>query len=534
MGGPVESFDMIFVGSGAGGVVGAFTAARRGLKTLLIEKADVAGGTTCYSGAGIWFPGSGPTRRAGTGHDVDAAREYLRTIVGDPSREERQDAYLEAGVRVIDELEADEHFGEFRYGRVPDYFDGAPGAIPQGHTIFPPEIAAAEVGDLAGVIRPHIPAERWGEPREEVFSGGRALVARALKGLLASGNGTLRLGTALDRLVVEGGRVVGIVAVSDGAEQEFRATKGVVLAAGGFEYDRELREEHQPGFLEIGWSNGAPTNTGDALRAGLAVGAAVDLLDEAWFVPGVVQPDGRPLFHTGTRGGIWVNAAGRRFVNELAPYDQAGHAIVHAHRESGISHIPAYWILDQRQLDRDNLGAPPGEPLPAAWIESGALRRADSVHDLATIIGAPAETLRATIERFNSFEASGVDEDFHRGQTPWDKLAMRAVGYPWMARINQALPLTSDSPNPLVVALEPPYYVATILPSDIGTKGGLVTDADSRVLREDGTPIPGLYAAGNCASPMSGRVYPGAGSPVGTSIAFAYRAVLDVAALQEA
>lgn len=525
-----DTFDIIFVGSGAGGLIGAWTAAVRGLRTLVVEKANVVGGTTAYSGAGIWFPGSAPIRRA-TESDAspEQARIYLRSVIADPFRESRQDAYLDAGIRVIDELEGDEHFGLFRYGSVPDYFSTAPGATPTGNTIFPAAIPAEELGEYASLIRPPIPVERWGSEPETVFSGGRALIGRALKAFLSTGNGTLVTSAAMEGLLTSHGRVTGVTVLSGDNRKTYSAKLGVVLATGGFEHSSELRGRYQSSHLHIGWSNGADTNTGDALRAGIALGAATDLLDEAWFVPGVVQPDGRPLFHTGTRGGIWINKSGHRFVNELEPYDQAGHVLYRQLVSSAGEDSPAYWILDERQVVRDNLSGVPGEPLSPTWLASGALSRCDSMEEIAVATGAPIAALKHTLERFNSFANAGIDEDFHRGESPWDQLALHAVGYPWNPQMNYPNPLHNASPNPLVSALHPPYFVARVVPSDIGTKGGLVTDDDARVLHEDGTAITGLYAVGNAAAAFSGRVYPGAGTPIGSSIAFAYRAVLDMA-----
>ncbi|MFI5881147.1 FAD-dependent oxidoreductase [Streptomyces sp. NPDC051554] len=526
-----DVYDVIVVGSG-GGLVGACLAASRGLRTLVIEKTDRVGGTTAYSGSGLWYPGSAPMRRAGLDDSVEDARTYLRSTVDDASREPLQDAYLRAGVLLIDELEQNPWFQSFVHLPVPDYYPSVTGSSPTGHTIFPPQVTVAELGEHARLVRACLPTQRWGHDEGPVLSGGRALIGRTLAAFLETGHGSLRLNTALESLVVEDGRVVGVEAVSDGEQVTFRATGGVILAAGGFERNRELREKYQP-VPERGseWTHGAPGNTGDALQAGIAVGAATDLLDAAWFTPGLVWPDGLPLFHTGTRGGIWVNAAGERFVNETRPYDQAGREIVRLHATTGVSHIPAHWIIDQRQLDRDSFGGPYDQPVRPEWFESGALKRADSLEELAKLIDVPLDALRATVEEFNGYAHTGVDEKFHRGETPWDQMAQYVLGFPALPELNYpAPPATTEWPNPLLPPLDtPPYYVATILPADIGTKGGLRIDEHARVLRPDGQPIEGLYASGNTAAAMTGRVYPGAGAPIGSSVAFSYLAVLDIA-----
>lgn len=528
-----DVWDVIIVGTGAGGLIGAYLAASRGLRTLLLEKTDKVGGTTAYSGAGIWYPGSAPIARAEIDDDLEAGRAYLRAVVDDPSREPLQDAYLAAGVAVIEELEKNPWFEGFFHAPVPDYFPTAKGATVTGRTIFPQPVQVTALGEEADLVRRPLFTERFGIDEGPLWTGGRALVGRSLKAFLETGNGELLTETALESLVVEGGRVVGVVAVRAGEQQTFRAERGVLLAAGGFERNAEMRQEHQN--LTGEWSNGAPQNTGDAIQAGVAVGAATELMGEAWFAPGVVQPDGLPLFHSGTRGGIWVNGEGERFVNEVAPYDQAGRAMRNGHSTTGVSHIPAHWVLDQKALDRFSYGSDPAQAPSQEWFDSGALRKAESLDEVAEMIGVPAEKLKATVEEFNASAASGVDEKFHRGETPWDVMNSYFVGFPaggWSGPdMNYMTEPDPELANQMLVPMDqPPYYVGQVMLSDIGTKGGLRTDPDAKVLTEDGSPIEGLYATGNSMAAMAGRVYPGAGTPVGSSIAFAYRAVSDIAA----
>ena len=517
-------YDVIVVGSGTG-LIGAYAAASRGLSVLVLEKADRLGGTTAHSGAGIWLPGNPAIDRAGLDDGAEVARPYLDELIGDDAPEALRAAYLDAGPVMIDELERNPRFQHFRWRGVPDYYPTAPGSFAEDRTIFPPRIERQELGDLEPLLRRPIWSERFGAEPEERLVGGQALIARAMLALIETGNATIRTGTGLDRLIVDDdGAVIGVVArTSAGEPRHFGARHGVLLSAGGYEHNAELRARHQ---APVGneWTQGAPGNTGDALAAAIDIGAGTALLDEAWFAPGVVVPDGPPVFYTMVWSGIWVNAAGERFMNERLPYDQAGHAILAAHRSSEASHIPTHWVFDQRQIDNPGAFAQlPVEPQIDGWfgidewMAAGVLERADSLAELAEQIGVPAESLHETVERFNEFARHGVDEDFHRGETPWDLL------------IEQVMGAHRDGDNPcLGVIDQAPFYAVRVVPTDLGTKGGITTDDHARALREDGSVIPGLYASGNTMAPMSGRVYPGAGVPVGSGMVFAYLAALDM------
>ncbi|MEE4023405.1 FAD-binding protein [Gordonia sp. PKS22-38] len=527
-----ETFDVVVVGSGGGGMIGGYLAAARGLRTLIIEKTDQVGGTTSYSGAGLWFPGSSPVTRAGIEEsDRQAAREYLRAVVDDASREDLQDAYLTAGPALIGELEKNPWFGEFTHMPVPDYFASLPGATPHGRTVFPSPISVAELGDKADLVRRSIYTERYGHTEDDTLVGGRAFIARALAAFLDTGNGEIRVNTALRQLITENGRVVGVEAERAGDIVTVRAERGVLLAAGGFEHNAELRAKYGAIPSTGDWSDGVDSNVGDALLAGIAVGADTDLMDEAWYVPGVVQPDGKPVFNHASRGGIWVNAEGKRFTNETAPYDQAGHAIRNGERDTDVSHTPTYWVFDHKQLSRDGFGGKsPESPIADEWFESGALKKADTLEELASLIDVPSAELIASVQTFNGYVTGGVDEEFRRGETPWDQMCQFIVGYPALPEQNFIVPIEAEGPNPLIVSIDsPPYYAATLLLSDIGTKGGLKTDSTARVLNAEGEPIGGLYATGNTMAAMSGKVYPGAGTPIGSALAFAYQAVSDIA-----
>jgi 3-oxosteroid 1-dehydrogenase len=294
------------------------------------------------------------------------------------------------------------------------------------------------------------------------------------------------------------------------------ARRGVLLCAGGFERDEALRHEHQREPIGTGWTVGAEANTGDAIRLGRDLGAGLALMDDAWWGPSVPLPRG-PYFLLAERslpGAILVNAAGRRFVNESAPYVDAVHAMYDAHT-ADVPHVPAWLVFDQRYRDRYLFTSrAPRQPLPEKWYRSGVAVKAGTLEKLAADIGVPGDILRATVTRFNAMAERGRDDDFHRGESAYD----RYYGDP------------RNKPNPNLAALvKAPFHAVRIVPGDLGTKGGLLTDAAGRVLREDRSVIPGLYAAGNTSALVMGRTYAGPGATLGPAMTFAYLAVKDAA-----
>jgi succinate dehydrogenase/fumarate reductase flavoprotein subunit len=277
----------------------------------------------------------------------------------------------------------------------------------------------------------------------------------------------------------------------------------VLLAAGGFECDAAGRGERGVAG-SADWTMAPPgANTGDAISAAVRIGAATGLLDQAWWCPGLASPDGRAAFMLGLRGGLMVDGSGRRFANESLPYDQMGRQMAAAD-----DRVPAYLIFDSRSGGRLPAISVPSA-VPDEHLAAGVWVRADSVAELAGALGLPADALADTVERFNGFAERGVDEDFHRGEDPYDRYFASGPG-----------------PNPCLVPVDrPPYYAARVVLSDLGTKGGLRTDTDARVLDAEDSPIPGLYAAGNTSASFTGPYYPGPGIPIGSAMAFAYRAV---------
>jgi 3-oxosteroid 1-dehydrogenase len=345
---------------------------------------------------------------------------------------------------------------------------------------------------------------------------GQALVAGLRAGLLRA-DVPLWLDTPMVELRTDGGAVTGVLVRRDGHDVVVRARLGVVLAAGGFEHNEQLRKRHQREPVGTRWTVGAKENTGDAILAGAGLGAALDLMDDAWWGPSIPLTGG-PYFCLAERtlpGCLMVNAHGRRFVNEAAPYVDAVHAMYGDGEGPGVN-LPTWLIADQRYRNRYVFaGLGPRQPFPGRWYRAGVVVRARTLAELAERTGLPADELTSTVDRFNTFARNGVDEDFHRGDSAYD----RYYGDPRVT--------PNPSLAPLAVA---PFYAVRMVPGDLGTKGGLRTDARARVLTTDGGVIPGLYAAGNTSAAVMGHTYAGAGATIGPAMTFGYLAAVDIAA----
>ncbi|QLL08531.1 FAD-binding protein [Mycobacterium vicinigordonae] len=509
-----QEYDVLVAGSGGGGVTGAYTAAREGLDVLLVEATDKFGGTTAYSGGGgVWFPCNPVLQRAGSWDGVedtiDDALTYYHAVVGDRTPRELQETYVRGGAPLIEYLEQDPHL-KFVPLPWPDYYGKAPKARLDGRRHIaakPLKVAAAP--ELRDAIRGPLDTDRLGAPTPpDYYIGGRALIARFLTAIGQYPNATLRRDTALVDLVVVDGRVHGAVVERNGERTAIRTRLGVLLAAGGFENNDELRRRYGvPGVARD--TMGGPGSLGQALQAGIAAGADTDLLDQAWWSPGMTHPDGRSAFALWFTGGIFVNQDGNRFVNESRAYDRAGREIIARLRDGSVT-LPYWMIYDDREGEVPPVKAA-NVPIVETqkYVDAGLWHTADTLEELATLIGVPAAALTATVARFNEFAAAGRDDDFGRGDEAFDRAF-------------------SGGASPLVPIDKPPYHAAAFGISDLGTKGGLRTDAAARVLDASGRPIPGLYAAGNTMAAPSGLAYPGGGNPIGTSMLFSHLAVRDM------
>ncbi|MFI6951189.1 FAD-dependent oxidoreductase [Streptomyces sp. NPDC050422] len=502
--------DVIVVGSGAGAMTGALTAAGDGLDTVVLERTALLGGTSAYSGAACWLPGTQVQERAGLDDSTEAADAYLRAVTDD-AEAPRREAFLRHAPELVARLERDPAI-EFEWRAFPDYV-AAPGRMDAGRSFVPLDLDPELLGELLPLVRPAVDRDRAGQghPAGAPLTAGRALIGRLLLAGTRTGNAHIRTQHHVTGLVTEDGRVTGVEAQTPNGTVRVRARRGVLLAAGGFEGDGPLRAEHRvPGGAA--WSM-APrgTNTGELLRAAVEAGAATGLMDEAWWCPGTELPDGSAAFTLGLRGGLMVDGSGRRFANESLPYDRMGRAIAAAQEADS----PVHLVFDSRAGGAlPAITVPPVDP--ADGLAAGTWVRADSVAELAGLIGLPADALAATVTRFNGFAAGGTDEDHHRGEDPYDLFFADRSAAP--------------GPNPCLVPVDrPPYYAARLVLSDLGTKGGLRTDTDARVLDTRGRPLAGLYAAGNTGASFTGRVYPGPGVPIGTAMVFASLAVRHMA-----
>ncbi|NVK43999.1 MAG: FAD-dependent oxidoreductase [Oceanospirillaceae bacterium] len=557
---PGLEVDVLVVGSGAGAQAAALRAHDNGLKVLVIEKSDRYGGTSAVSGGGIWIPDNHQIPGLGGSDSFDEALQYIKTVTRGMVPEARIRAYLEHAPRMLRYLEENTRVRFAAQPQYSDYYPEQAGAKPGYRSMDPSPFDARMLGDEFARMREPSPGTlmmgrmtmtmaearvllcrgpgwigltlkilaryyrdipgRLKSRRDRHLTLGNALVG-ALRRSLMDRNIPLWLGTAAQSLLFERGRVAGVRATRNGDTVEIRARKGVILGAGGFERNQQMRERYLPQPSRSEWTAAPPCNTGDGIRAALELGAATALMDHAWWAP-TVRVEGeekqRALFvERNLPGCILVNRAGQRFVNEAAPYSDIVYAMYEANRPEAQS-VPAYLIFDADFRHKYPCGpllpgyAQPDRAVPEMVRPS--FKRADTLEELAQILGIDPAGLCGTVKCFNDYARAGLDPDFHKGESLFDLY----YGDPTV------------TPNPCLAPLEKgPFYAMVVDAGDIGTKGGLVTDTRARVLNESGEPIPGLYAIGNSAASMMGPTYPGAGSTIGPAMTFGVLAADDLA-----
>lgn len=541
--------DFLIVGSGGGGMAAGITAAHSGLDTLIIDKGATYGGSTAISGGGIWIPNAPTLRAKGVVDKRSSIRRYLDVITDGKVPADRLDAFVDNGPALMELLDKSPYMKLYWVKGYSDYHPEFEGGSALGRTIeckpFDTRalkedekfqrpnsmkgplglwVTSKDYHDLAMVKRTWkgrraslVAAWRVSSNvirRRHMATGGRALVAR-MRMVLKDAGVPLWLKTSMTELITDDrGTVIGVVAERDGTTIRIGARRGVLLATGGFDHNKEMRAQYLPRHGVADVSSGARENVGDGIVAGQRLGAAVDLMDDAWWMPSVLHPMGAVIPLVSERcipPSVIVNSAGRRFTNESAPYVN----FVHEQLEGG--HVPAWFIMDTKAKNRYPFAQVlPNVPFPQGFYDSGVVHKAETLRELAEAIGVPADALVETVDRFNGFARSGVDEDFGRGESAYD----RYYGDP-----------TMKNPN-LDEIVKGPFYAIRCEAGDLGTKGGLVCDADSRVLREDGTVIDGLYATGNTSASVMGNEYAGAGATIGPSMVFGYIAARHVSATE--
>ncbi len=526
--------DFLIVGSGAAGLTAAIVAKDRGLRVTVIEKADRLGGATAVSGGVVWIPNNHHMSAAGIADSKDDARRYIARLADGRSSDELIDVFVERGPEMLRYMEAHTPLRFSAIAGYPDYHPEFPGGRPGGRSLevdlFDPQLLgpwakklrrSAVFGMAIMTVTEAIEWRVFSRPAQLPFT---TLAKRYKQGLLSSG-GALCGGllqacinrgieplvlTAARELVVEEGAVIGLKATAPNKELSIRAHKGVLLASGGFEWSPELAARFLSGPLSH--PNSPPANEGDGLRMAMAVGADLGNMSEAWWCPSLVIPgeeyDGRQL----SRGdfairsmphSIIVNRRGQRFVNEAHNYNDMMKAFFAfdpvAYERTN---LPAWLILDQNYRDKYALlTAIPGMPTP------DFIPQAETLAELAQKVGIDPQGLAATVERVNGFARAGVDSDFRRGESVYDHF----YGDP------------EHQPNPNLGVLEkPPFFALQVHPGAIGTKGGPRVNRHAQVLRTDGRPITGLYAAGNAMAGITGPGYPGAGSTIAMAMTFGY------------
>ncbi|MDT0201597.1 3-oxosteroid 1-dehydrogenase [Nocardioides sp. AE5] len=544
-------YDVIVVGTGGAGFTAALAAHERGLSTLVIEATGGFGGSTARSGGGVWIPNNYALRAAGQSQPVEEVKEYLYSIIGDTVERERIDAFVDNGPAAL-EFIRDHSAADFRW--VPnysDYYPEAPGGKASGRSVEPKPIDGHVIGDELERLTPSYTKAPAGmvvtqkdyrhislgmrtlrgpltmikvfltrlltmARGKRMYGMGMAMMIGMRKGLLDR-DIPLWYDTPLTDLQVTDGRVTGVVVQRNGAEQALTARRGVVLACGGFEHNDEMRKKFQRAPIGNEWTTGAAGNTGAGIEAAAKHGAELALMDDAWWGPSIPLPSG-PWFCLAERnlpGSIIVNQDGKRYANEAAPYVDAVHAMYDSAEATGIEHVPSWMIIDQRYRNRYLFaGLGPRQPFPGRWLKSGVIVKASTLEGLAEKIGVPAANLAETVETFNGYAATGKDLDFGRGDSAYD----RYYGDPRV------------KPNPSLGEIsQGPFYAVKMVPGDLGTKGGIVTDPLARALRTDGSVIEGLYAAGNVSAAVMGNTYAGAGATIGPAVTFAWIAANHIA-----
>ncbi len=548
-----ETFDFVVAGSGGGSMCGGLLMRTLGKSVVILEKTQYVGGTTARSGGVMWIPNNPFMKRDGIEDSYEKAAAYLEAVAGDQedapgATRARQHAYLTQAPRMLDFL-IQQGIKLNRVGYWPDYYDEMPGGSKDGRTVVAELFNTNELGPWREKLQPgfinmratlddlmmlrtfkqswsgkklmlkvgfatalaKIRGQRWA-------SAGQALQGRMLQAALKAGI-DLRINTPVTELIIEDGAVTGVLAQRDGRPWRVGARLGVLINAGGFSHNQRMRDQYQPG-TSVKWTQVTAGDTGEMIEEMQKHGAAIGQMDamvgyQTSLPPGTETDMVKSPMQgvTAAPHAILVDSSGVRYQNEGGSYME--YCANMLERNKTVPAVPSWAIFDTQFLKNYLLnGTMPGTKKPQAWFDSGYMHKADTIAALAAKINIDAATLSATVARFNGFVAQNKDEDFHRGDRAYDNW----LGDPY------------HKPSSTLGTIDQgPFYAQPVVPGDVGTYGGVVTDTNARVLREDGSIIPGLYATGISTASVMGRKYPGAGASVGPSFVWGYVAAKHAA-----
>ena len=555
-----ERYDVVVVGAGGAGLSAALFAAIDGARVLIVERTRHVGGTTAWSAGTTWVPGTEHGRRVNPTDTLEAAATYLNNAVGHHAPARLRQAFLAHGAQALAHIEAHSEVKYRPYPKHPDYISDLGGSTLNGRALEPLPFDGRRLGGLFSLLRPPIPeftvlggmmvdrtdinhllamtrswpslkhsvrivlrhfADRLRYPRGTRLVMGNALVARLLYSLAQRDSVTLAMETEVGEFITGARGVEGLTLRSGGTTCKVFARGGVVLSSGGFNRHPGLRQKMLPG-IPLDWCPAAPGHTGQMHELAQAAGAiyAEGGLSPAFWAPVSLRkrPDGTTavfphfVMDRAKPGMITVNQAGERFVNESTSYHLFGLAMQAANQVSPA--VPAYLVCDAAALRKYGIGmVRPGGRGLAPFLADGYLTQADTPEALAQKLGMDPTKLRRSVEQINAAAETGVDPDFGRGTTDYQ----RNLGDPaW------------PGPNPNIGPLKQgPYYAVRLYPGDIGASTGLITDEHARVQRAGHGPIDGLYAVGNDMNSIMGGTYPAPGITIGPGLVFAYLATRD-------
>lgn len=555
-----KNWDLIIIGSGAGGMSTAVVAAHQGLKVLVLEKAAVIGGTSAWSGGWLWVPGNPLAKAAGI-HELEGApKTYINSVLGYESQDPRIDHFLEKGPEMVEFFQSHTALKFIDGNRVPDFHE-VPGALAGGRSVAAAPFDGKQLGAWIHQLRSPLSVLSLqgmgiasGQDLKHFFDATRSLksawyvtkrlsqhlwdLIRFRRGMqLVNGNALMAalLKSALDRKVeiqtsalvlalqTENERVTGLKAVIQGQTLSLTARCGVVIAAGGFPHDPQRQRELFPARAGHRHFSAAPkANTGDGLRLAESIGVTIQdsLVQAGAWAPVSVVPSADQsgihfphLIERAKPGIIAVTRQGRRFVSEAESYHDFMRALFDVTCEG---EEPECWLIaDHKAQRRWGLGWAKPFPFPLSpYVRSGYLKSGRTLTELAEQCGIDADTLSHTLKRFNADAEKGIDTEFHRGESPYN----RVQGDP------------DHRPNPSLAPLhQGPFYAVKIQSGSLGTFAGIPTDTHARVLNANGQVTPGLYAVGNDMSSIFNGHYPSGGITLGPAMTFGYIAALHAA-----